>query len=93
MNERGAGNFSYVCGMRGDGPDRISHAWIEGEGVIADITADQFPEIDCPVIVATQSSWHDTFERETAHDADFRIFKDAASAVLAGAYAAILKAL
>jgi len=39
-----------------------------------DITADQFTEIDSPVIVAEPSKWHQSFEdREIRRRADFRI--------------------
>jgi hypothetical protein len=49
----------YVCAERpGDG----SHAWIEVDGIIIDITADQFGQP--PVIVAVHSPWHDTWVRE-----------------------------
>lgn len=41
-----------------------SHGWVEQDGVIADITADQFAMIDgfgtpLPVIVTRDRSWHD----------------------------------
>jgi hypothetical protein len=49
----------YVCAeWLGDG----SHAWIEVDGIIVDITADQFGQ--APVIVTRHSPWHQTWTRE-----------------------------
>jgi hypothetical protein len=44
-------------GLRGG----ATRACIEPEGLIVDITADQFADVDEPVIVTTVSTWHDTF--------------------------------
>jgi hypothetical protein len=38
-----------------------SHFWLEHKGLIVDISADQYPEIDQPVIVTGDRSWHETF--------------------------------
>lgn len=38
-----------------------SHAWLERDGVIVDITADQFDEGLPPVLVVEVSVWHDAF--------------------------------
>lgn len=51
----------YVCGMKGG----KSHAWLQVNGVIVDITADQFGEP--PVIIARNSPWHATFRIEETH--------------------------
>ena len=52
----------YMSGERGQpGNDWKSHAWLRVDGFIVDITADQFPEMDEPVIVAANSPWHGTF--------------------------------
>jgi hypothetical protein len=52
--ELGFANVSYIAAERRD--DTGSHAWINVDGVIVDITADQFGEPD--VIVRRVSSWH-----------------------------------
>jgi len=57
LNERGEGPFEYVSGWRG----KQSHAWLEGHGLIVDITADQFPDVSDPAIVTTDMSWHSQF--------------------------------
>ena len=41
-----------------------SHAWIEHNGLIIDITADQFPEITQKVIVTEESKFHDMFTED-----------------------------
>jgi hypothetical protein len=77
--ENGCGTFDYVLGYRPREPDdesgiRASHAWLQRGELVVDITADQFPEIDSPVIVAEPSEWHQSFEdQEVRHNADFRI--------------------
>jgi hypothetical protein len=60
--DEGFGTAVYVCGERGASPHNRSHAWLEVDGLIVDITADQFPEQKAePVIVTIQSAWHDEF--------------------------------
>jgi hypothetical protein len=93
LAEQGLGRFTYVLGRRDS--DGINghhyHAWLEADGIIVDITADQFPEIDQKVIVTTQSDWHATFEREEAKDpADYRIYEECPIAKLGETYRAIL---
>jgi hypothetical protein len=55
--ESGLGKWQYRSGMR----DGYTHAWIDQDGLIVDITADQFDEISEPVIVARRSAWYQTF--------------------------------
>ena len=69
LKENGCGNFEYVLGERT--VDFHSHAWLEKNGVIVDITADQFDDKDCHVLVTTDKSWHNQFEEEDRHVADF----------------------
>lgn len=40
---------------------RSSHAWVMVEGIIIDLTADQFDDIQKPVIVTRHSLWHNRF--------------------------------
>jgi hypothetical protein len=51
LQEQGLGTFAYILGWRETDRGWGSHAWLEAAGVIVDITADQFPEIDEKVIV------------------------------------------
>lgn len=56
QNERG---FELIFGKRPN-DDRKTHVWLERDGLIVDITADQFEESGCPdVIVTTDRTWHD----------------------------------
>ena len=46
-----------------------THVWLERNGVIIDITADQFlEEISDPVLVTTDRSWHDTWPEQQEYD-------------------------
>lgn len=69
FDDNGCGQFEYVLGERR--PKYHSHAWLEQNGIIVDITADQFDGIDNPVLVTTDHSWHAQFEEEERHIADF----------------------
>lgn len=59
LYDRSLGLWEYVGGERES--DLHSHAWIEHAGLIVDITADQFEEVDEPVIVTRDRSWHRQF--------------------------------
>ena len=80
LREQGYGDFDYVLGYRPPEPDdewgtRTTHAWLQRGELVVDITADQFSEIDAPVIVAEPSDWHRSFEDWRAtHVADLRIY-------------------
>lgn len=58
LEELGYGIFDYVCGAK----NGHSHAWLEKNGLIVDITADQFPEIKQTVFVGYEYRWHDEFD-------------------------------
>ena len=53
----GLGTWSYIMGFRQ--ADGWTHAWVESDGVIVDITADQFDDIADGVIVTPDREWHD----------------------------------
>lgn len=54
LESLGFGQFDHICGQRDD----WRHAWIEGQGLIIDVTADQCEDGPGPVVVAPQSPWH-----------------------------------
>lgn len=61
LSERRLCEFEYVSGERqypGDSTRRSSHPWLERSGLIIDITAVQFEEVDDPVLVTRDSAWH-----------------------------------
>jgi hypothetical protein len=53
---------TYVAGVRS--VDERSHAWLEFDGLIVDVTADQFSEVKEPVLVTRDRSWHDQFQHQ-----------------------------
>lgn len=90
----GFGQFTYILGDRGDQAENTweSHAWVETEeGIIIDITADQFPEKQSPVIVANYSQFHQSFRRARPTEADYRIYDVNTRVALAAAHAYISK--
>ncbi len=89
LQDEGLGASVYVLGRR----DGCYHAWIELEGITIDITADQFSEINQPVIVCRRSSWHDTFEQERLHQAHYSVYDDHTVFELHKAYQAVLSNL
>jgi hypothetical protein len=57
--DQSLGLWEYTGGERER--DLHSHAWLECDGLIIDITADQFEDVDEPVIVTRDRSWHAQF--------------------------------
>ena len=58
LESLGLGKWTYVQGQAG-GQRFATHAWVEQDGLIVDITADQFDDVAEPVIVTRDRSWHD----------------------------------
>ena len=86
--ENGFPGSEYVNGFRA--VDRQSHAWIETDGVIVDITADQFLEIADGVVVSTDKSWYEQFsDSRGRRPADFLIYGESSPHGLA--YGPIMK--
>ena len=89
--ERGLGTFAYKLGWRQSDGGRVSHAWLQAGGIVVDITADQFPEIDEKVIVAENSAWHAGFQLDDAElPDDYKRYDASTVAVLDSSYGAIL---
>ena len=61
--DSGLGEWTYRFGWFSG----HSHAWLERDGVVVDITADQFAEGLPPVIVTLDHSWHARFDRMGSH--------------------------
>jgi hypothetical protein len=75
LRENGFASAEYVNGVRRI--DGASHAWIEVEGIIVDITGCQFPEVDDVVVVTLDRAWHRQFsDRPGRRPADFLIYGD-----------------
>lgn len=90
--DNGLPEFQYVCGERGAQDDGTwtSHAWLESEGLVVDITADQFEDAQEKVIVAYDSSWHSQFNGSSLGGSDFRGWSGPGTHHLYSAYAQIL---
>jgi hypothetical protein len=52
----------YVSGIRV--LDLQTHGWIEGGGVIVDVTSDQFDDVAEEVAVTKDHSWHSQFAED-----------------------------
>jgi hypothetical protein len=62
LEDCGLGTWSYMSGWAAEGASVDgSHGWVERDGVIVDITADQFDGVDQGVIVTRDRSWHNQF--------------------------------
>lgn len=72
LRDEGLGNFRYVCGLTHNDIGNESHAWLCGEGLIVDITADQFNDGMPPVFVEPESDWHNRWEDVVEQPADYR---------------------
>lgn len=68
--------FEYVCGERGSRADDTwtSHAWLVRDGLIVDITADQFSDAPRGVVVNAESVWHEQFAVTSKSVSDFRLW-------------------
>jgi hypothetical protein len=74
--DQGIGEWFYVNGERTTSSGQQSHAWIERDGLVVDITANQFVEIDDPVLVTGAKDWHLQFVEENRHAALINIYLD-----------------
>ena len=72
LENNSCGQFDYVCGYRG----RKSHAWLTRSELIIDITADQFEDQNCPVIVTTDHTWHLQFKVKSRDVADIERYDE-----------------
>jgi hypothetical protein len=95
LQDQGLGTFQYLLGWRdGNNGRRRSHAWLAAGGLVVDITADQFPEIDEKVIVTENSGWHAAIPLdEDNQEADYRRYDQNTVAVLGSSYRVILAEL
>ena len=60
LHRKGFGVAELVSGSKG----RNSHAWLELDGLIIDITADQFKEGKEKVIISKKSEFHNAFKND-----------------------------
>jgi hypothetical protein len=82
------GTFDYVCGVIKENKENRfqSHAWLQKDGLIIDITADQFEGVENSVIITENSTWYNQFKVDDVHIADYDIYDGYTRASLSIAY-------
>lgn len=86
LRELGHGSSQYKAGRRENGN---SHAWLEIDSVIIDITADQFDEIPDPVYMGPSNFWYQSFEIQQEHEAGYSRLDARSKAELAGVHSRV----
>jgi len=75
LADAGFGGFEYVSGegeRREEDGICPSHAWLQRDQLVVDITADQFADGPGPVVVAENPEWHHRFRVMWKDAGDFR---------------------
>lgn len=74
LKDKCLGTFALVTGLRHDGDQLQSHAWLEKGNLIIDVTADQFAFYEEQSLVTKDRTWYEQFsaQRRTKVDGDFR---------------------
>lgn len=62
LRESGLGGFQTRSGRKQIGDATKTHAWLQQDGLIVDVTADQFPDFAPDVFVSRSSPWHDEWD-------------------------------
>ena len=89
--ENGISGVFYVSGeTRADG-ERETHAWLECDELIIDITADQYPEITSPVIVTSDRLFYERFTIKDRDAGGLEFYDGFTRAMLMRDYARIMK--
>jgi hypothetical protein len=93
LNDQGYGEFLHISGDYCSHEENIwiSHAWLQSNDFLVDITADQFFEINKKVIVTTESKWHNSLKGKPIHKANYRIYNSDTVFKLDNMYQIILK--
>jgi hypothetical protein len=86
LTEIGIPGVKYV---RGEAVDRQTHAWLEIEDLIVDITYDQFDSARTGVFVAKDRSWHSRFDVIERQNSCWSQFDDRTRQLLDSAYALV----
>lgn len=72
LREQRLGLFELVSGCR----DEVSHAWLEGGGMIVDVTIDQFHDAPPGSFVLQNFEWHEQFSRHREREEEVDISGD-----------------
>ena len=92
LRKNGHGDFYYMSAESGDASKNTycTHAWLEKDGLIIDITADQFRDTGDKVIVSTDRTWHDLWNWKVEHVADIGRYDYYPTSTLEDAYQTII---
>ena len=93
LEKNGENGFTYVCGKRGKSKNWQTHAWLERDSIVIDITADQFGRDQPSVYVGPRSRFHNTFEVKEKPHSDFERYDPHTVSRLRNAYRQIKKYL
>lgn len=93
--DRAIPGFKYICGERGSQANNTwtSHAWLQRDDLVIDLTADQFPDAPAGVIVSGPSLWHMQFSTEQGQESDFRKWSGYGADLLHPMYSRVLSVL
>ena len=83
LSHLGFKELAKARGERRAGAVPDYHVWLVCQGVILDITADQFSEGQGPVVVTRRSSWHTAWkpERESLDEYRLSLWRDGQGSV------------
>ena len=73
LKEFGFGLFDYVMGINDIGK---THAWLEQDGVIIDITADQFSGFSEKTYICKTGKFHEQFSVQERHKAGYSMLDE-----------------
>jgi hypothetical protein len=89
LSKRGI-STKYVWGINSND---FSHAWLEYDDIIIDLTADQFQEINEEVVITRNRKWYEQFVIQGKYISDFEKFNDYNARRLGAIYKNIIKRL
>lgn len=92
--DSGHKRFALISGLRFDDDRPTSHAWLEHNKFIIDITIDQFMDTD--IYIISDHTWHNShfpMQTQLRINADFRNDSDESNVLLYDVYNGILKIL
>lgn len=89
--ENGISDVFYVSGELSANGERETHAWLECGDYIIDITADQYPEIQSPVIVTSDHTWYHRFAKIDRDAGGLETYDGYTRAMLKRDYAQVVK--
>jgi hypothetical protein len=92
LEEQELGVFQTVSGWYEYGCGTLlgSHTWLQSGDLIVDITADQFPDVTEPVIVRTNSEWHEGLVEKSDPKPDNRFSDEFSSSMLKAVYSMVV---